>query len=239
MTRGKFEQYVKECRKLLKSARLLRRHFASPANSEDETAPVNEPTSYAEEYRQVVARRDYDYLLDDEALLRFDFTERHNLGPLLRYSYYCWPYEFPTYREYLKAQDLDPNREGDALREQYEQELSEAPEIPSPCSMRYDFQEELHREGTHSASHLHIGYANSIRLPSDRMITPVGFVVMLIRHLYYQRWKKMAEGSSLWGWVSGSSRAQTALTSKFHGKLDEWQMHLTCVPARRQKLTSS
>ena len=56
--------------------------------------------------------------------------------------------------------------------------------------MRYDVDSRGRQgnENIHAFTHLHIGLNNNIRIPIGLHLTPLAFVVFVIRHVYYDDW---------------------------------------------------
>jgi len=106
-------------------------------------------------YKLAIINFDYDILLFDESILQFEFTKFE--GDInLRYVYCQFPYDFPTYKTYLKDIGHDYDEVRDKFREDYEQEVNEA-ELKKICIyIRYDYNPLSYKPIVHAASHLHL-----------------------------------------------------------------------------------
>ena len=76
--------------------------------------------------------------------------------------------------------------------EQYEEYRAQLPLRPHVTPIRYDWRPELYREGAHPASHLHLGHETGLRLAVDALLTPIQFILFVLRHFYVDVWEGKA-----------------------------------------------
>lgn len=147
-------------------------------------------------YLTAVNNHDYHFLLFDESFFQFEYNWNPTDNVTLRYAYYQFPYDFPTYKEYLMEKGLSFNEVGYGYKYEYEQALSEAPKKDTFVLIRYDYSEREYSSGVHSVSHFHFGHSNSIRIPSSVIITPLLFILFVLKQVYSDLWKSLIEESN-------------------------------------------
>ena len=170
---------------------------------------------------------DYDILLYDESLLQFEFTKfEEDIN--LRYVYCQFPYDFPTYKTYLKDSGYDYNEVRDKLRDDYEQEVSEAKLKKICIYIRYDYCPLLYKPIVHAASHLHFGNNNTIRIPISRIISPCSFVLFVLKHAYYNQWIGLMKNNNFKNeFLSIKNSCTSLLDSGIFKNLDKKELYLT------------
>lgn len=145
---------------------------------------------YITTYITALKSNDYHLLLYDDSFFQFELSE-YDQKPLLRYSYYQNPFVFLTYEEYLKLKELEFNIVGYEYEDEYYQALIEAPKNETFLSIRYDYSEKEYRTGVHSVSHFHIGFRGSIRITSSISISPLLFVIFIVKNVYSKKWPSL------------------------------------------------
>jgi hypothetical protein len=145
--------------------------------------------SYIDEFRYYVENNLFDFRLVDLGLFQFKWQARGDIS----YCYYQNPQEIPSYSEFLSEQ-LGPGFDnldsvGDAFREEYDLVISTANLRESVTPIRYDLSPGLYECGVHPAAHLHIGMDNSIRIAVRRLMSPVSFVLFVLRQMYPDAWR--------------------------------------------------
>ncbi|MBM7113869.1 DUF2290 domain-containing protein [Archangium primigenium] len=150
---------------------------------------------YAGAYRFLVQEKLFDFQLIDGALFLFR-AGVENGQELISFSYYEAPFAAPSYEEFLRENGLDQSDVGDAFMDDYEQVLAEAGLKSAVTPIRYDYDPSAYREGSHPASHLHIGHENDIRIGTDRIFTPLAFVAFVLRQSYCKKWLALIGASS-------------------------------------------
>lgn len=168
-------------------------HFLKASLSED----------YFKMYKVAIQNFDYDFLLEDQSIFQFTFERKHSSGILdLRYAYFQNPTQFKTYEEYLDhlrmqgiIEDESNEEIGDSLLEEYEQFLIEQQVNQAATTIRFDLDTANYKALVHSTAHIHFGHNNMIRVPCDKFITPVNFIIFVLKHVYYYKWKEMINGN--------------------------------------------
>lgn len=180
---------------------------------------------YFEAYRIAIKNFDYHLLLFDESFLQFEY-KKDTEGLLLRYSFFEFPFDFPSYRDYLELGGLSFNKVGYELKDQYEQELFESDKKNEFALIRYDYSEKYYSHGTHSASHFHIGKVNSIRISSCKLITPLLFIVFILKQVYENEWKKLIKISDFLTEYQGLKGKCNNINNCFFNELDKEELYL-------------
>ena len=123
----------------------------------------------------------------DYSLILFDVTDQNRIS----FSYYENPYVFIDKNIFLA--------EFGAESEQwYEQYLSEYKK-ESITPVRYDFYPNDYTPGRHPVAHMHIGYANNIRIGCSYVLTPQLFLSFILRQCYPDQWQALQANG---GWLN-------------------------------------
>ena len=177
-------------------------------------------------YLTALKNFDYHFLLFDESFLQLEYNRNSTDNVTLRYAYYQFPYDFPTYKEYLMERDLSFNEMGYGYKYEYEQALSEAPQKDTFVLIRYDYSEREYSPGVHSVSHFHFGHSNSIRIPSSVIITPLLFILFVLKQVYSDRWKSLIEEPKFQRVYKSSKSQCPNIRMSFFDNLDKKELYL-------------
>jgi hypothetical protein len=203
MTVGKFHTSLEEAKKLLEKIDLFRQKGIKQINTtgvSNEFKTAAQKADYFQVYKTAKKNFDYDFLLKDESFFQFEFKPRpnpHNC-PIVRYAFFQNPQEYKSYREYLIEQEItqvDDNEDDEIFREEYEQFSIEQQFNLSSTTIRFDVDTQNYRPRIHSVAHIHIGHKSNIRIPCDKILTPLMFVVFVLKHAYYNDWKAIIESA--------------------------------------------
>jgi hypothetical protein len=189
--------------------------------------------NYFKVFNTGLANYDFDFLLNDQSFFQFEFHPGKNVN--IRYSFFQNPVEYVSYKDYLLNEiGINELKEsvadfGSLFEEEYQQFLSEQELISNFVTLRYDLDFTNYQPLVHSVSHLHIGHLNNIRIPLNKNISPLGFVLFVIRHVYYQEWKEMI--TNKFDFISAelnkSHSGDTLLQEKFWSKEELIDLYLT------------
>ena len=177
-------------------------------------------------YLTAVNKHDYHFLLFDESFLQFEYNGNPTDNVTLRYAYYQFPYDFPTYKEYLMEKGLSFNEVGYGYKYVYEQALSEAPQKDTFVLIRYDYSEREYSSGVHSVSHFHFGHSNSIRIPSSVIISPLLFILFVLKQVYSDLWKSLIEESNFHRIYKSSKSKCQNIRMCFFDEFDKKELYL-------------
>ncbi len=203
MTVGKFQASLEDARKLLEKTDLFRQKGIKQINTSgvsDEFKTASQKADYFQVYKTAKKNFDYDFLLKDESFFQFEFKPHSNPHdcPIVRYAFFQNPQEYPSYRDFLLEQGViqeEDSEDDEIFREEYEQSLIEQQINLSSTTIRFDVDTQNYRPRIHSVAHIHIGHKSNIRIPCDKILTPLMFVVFVLKHAYYNDWKNIIENT--------------------------------------------
>lgn len=144
-------------------------------------------------YKKSVELSSYDFQLWDRSLVQFRYEGNSPLN--LSYVYYECPFKIMSKEEFIvslnfEPQDLDEHaNEVDAWYEEYLETVTDQEQKKLITYIRYDYDETTYNRGVHPVSHLHIGYNTEIRIGSTKILSPIAFIMFLIRNCYPEAWK--------------------------------------------------
>lgn len=234
MNASVFSQSFKEVEILLKSLEILQQKGVKNINKDGvsiEFKKASQEDSYKKIHSTALEKFDYDFLLEDQSFFQFQYENAINKKtlPNIRYAYFQNPQGFKTYLDFLHEQNLsnDEIEEiGDSWRNEYEQFLTEMELNVSATTIRFDVESDFSRYKPliHSNAHLHIGHKTDIRIPFDKIITPLQFVFFVLKHTDYNKWKENIEKNSLFvSMLIKEKKKATVLSSTFfaNGEKDD------------------
>lgn len=152
--------------------------------------------NYFEVYKKGLENNDFDFLLKDESFFQFEFVSTNKYLEV-RYAFFQNPIDYISYESYVNNFIIEHsmtetvNEIGSIFQEEYEQFLSEQELKSKYLTIRYDVDYPNYKPNVHSVSHLHIGHQNDLRIPIEKFITPVSFVIFIIKNVYYKEWKQI------------------------------------------------
>ena len=143
-------------------------------------------TFHDEDYKKtfIVAseNRDFDIMLEDGSL--FQFTSRNEND--IHYSFLHRIEKNMSFEEFYDTYATEDNI--DTIEQDYEYYLAGDKEALYTCPIRYDVAETEYAEMYHAYAHLHIGIETDIRIPVDKVLSPMHFVDFVIKHMYKTKW---------------------------------------------------
>lgn len=198
-----FNKSVNDVERLLKKMEFLRMRGTKCINKVGVSASfkaASQNDNYIKTYFTGLENYDFDYLLSDQSFFQFEFTPTEHFIDI-RYAFFQNPVKYKTYEEFLQehlnittVEEIDGV--GSLFEEDYRQYLEEQEFISNYCTIRYDSDYKSYKPLIHSVSHLHIGHQNNIRIPINKVITPLKFVLFVIKHVYYHKWRDMVNHES-------------------------------------------
>ena len=166
---------------LLNELRILQQVYSTRAlcpSAEFVAYALSNNPAYVELYRMGLRNRDYNFLLDDYSYLQLAHAgDDDSLS--LRYAFYPNPFgPIPNLTDVFDGSDY----------ESYLQILEDYDASSGANLVRYDVAYRDYVELRHPASHLHIGLHQTSRWPVDKILSPVAFVLMILKMFYPDRW---------------------------------------------------
>lgn len=180
---------LKQCG-LLQTENNMRPFSFAPTKYSEEWFKASQSDDYNYLYKKARDHLNYDILLTDQSVLQFSYEEDQEGDiNIIRYAYYEVPNDAPTYTEFLGSLGLSYEECGEDFFKDYEQVISESSLKNSVTPIRYDYDLPLYKKVEHHpASHLHIGHNNELRIPLAYILTPIGFIAFILRHIYRKEW---------------------------------------------------
>ncbi len=199
MNISSFNISLSEAEKFFKKLELFRMKGIKSINLDGVSSSfknASQEESYFNAYNIGLGNYDYDFLLNDQSFFQFEFKENDSFIDI-RYAFFQNPVNYKTYAEFLQYEieegnlNETPEQIGSLLEEEYNQFLNEQEINSNHTTIRYDSDFSNYTPLIHSVSHLHIGHRNNIRIPINKTITPLMFVLFVIKNVYYYEWKKI------------------------------------------------
>ncbi|MEX0715914.1 MAG: DUF2290 domain-containing protein [Planctomycetaceae bacterium] len=199
LSKGQFHAGLDKAEEVLRHAGLLleRNVYERRRLGAAELSGLDYPSTWEALY----ASNDYDLRLKDGALMQF---WRSEAGDGLYYSWYESPHDLLPFDEYARAYIAKLLEEEDTdlidefiggcqweIREAYEEDRRTAMLRNAVTPFRYEYKPSQYRAGVHPASHLHVGIENEIRFGCRRILTPISFVLLVLRQAYKTVWTMM------------------------------------------------
>jgi len=195
MNKNSILAYLEDVKKILKDVNILksenttRKRTVSSWKFSEDFIHESQKNDYIKLFNIILKNADYDFILTDDAVFQFSCSENGKLeNGTIRYAYYPNPYECKSYEDFLIDNGENFKECGDLYREEYVQYVSECEIKQSITPIRYDYDYSLYIPGKHPASHLHIGLEENFRIPVSKMLTPVKFVVFVMKNIYFEHW---------------------------------------------------
>lgn len=188
---------VKECKAILEEYNILKRENinnigkGSYTKYSEMSRKLSQKNDYMRSYMKSMEMDDYDYLLKDGSFFQFscDIIKDEYI---IRMAY-CPTINMTTYESFLEEiLEMSIEECGSEFMDDYQQYIDEQ-EKKDITPLRYDYNSKLYKKLVHSASHLHFGNLEDIRIPTNRIIYPTAFVKLVIQYYYYDEWKKKIE----------------------------------------------
>lgn len=144
-------------------------------------------------YQTAIDNNDYEILLDDDSIFQFSKD-----GDKLRYVFIQSQSTYFSFQDFLlelfDEEDIPIDEQlleemEIEYAEDYEQRRDEQKINLGAMYIRYDVDRNGYRPNLHSYAHMHIGLNNNFRLPSSIILTPLSFVLFVIKHVYITLWE--------------------------------------------------
>lgn len=193
MNEAVFLTSVKQCKKILtefdifKKENLKKTKVCTYKKYSNEFRKSAQKNNYGQTFIVGLQMDDYDFLLTDGSYFQFSF-DREGKEFILRLAYYptIKDVSYSDFLEEIIGIDIDIC--GGEFMEEYQQYLSEQ-EVRFVSPIRYDYNVKLYKRIIHSASHLHLGYEENLRIPVNKILSPSAFVKIVLQYYYYDKWK--------------------------------------------------
>lgn len=194
MNEATFLINIKRCKKILGESGILKKVNVTKVQlcTYKKYSNVFRTTAQKENYAKTfivgLEMDDYDFLMNDGSYFQFSF-DKCEKDYVLRMAFY------PTinnisYDDFLhEFLESDIDECGGEFIEDYQQYLTEQ-EIKFVTPIRYDYNTKIYKPLVHSSAHVHFGYEEDIRVPTDNVLFPSAFVKLILQYFYYDIWKQ-------------------------------------------------
>jgi hypothetical protein len=187
MNRGAFEASLNAVQDFLADIGLYEDRVYPNYTNLDVPAIRDKP--YAEQFQHYVNNRFYDFLLKDQSLLifdRYEITVNQRRYINMHWSFLDAPFQQQSFEEYKSSITGWEELSEELLLSGFE--FDKVSEFRHSTPIRYDYQPQLYEAEKHSASHLHIGFNNHIRLATKKVLEPMTFALFVARNAYPENW---------------------------------------------------
>lgn len=224
-----FEQSLKKVDTLLSKSFLLKDSKYKYKGISPTFYKIRSNKELADAYIKEVNDNNFSFLLKDESFFQFHFEKMENSKCKLRYIFFQFPYEFPTYEQFLKeVYNAEFSDAGYSCHEFYSQAASEADLKNHIAFLRYDYSEEDYKEGIHSASHIHLGFSKTMRLGIDKILSPEAFTLFILKQIYIPEWSSMVCNPKLRSNLRSFKRnCPSLMDSSLFNDLDRCELYFT------------
>lgn len=189
MDNGKIATSINESVKLLSEFKLLKDSRIGNINTfSKQYMEVSRSGDYLKVYDVVTMNSDYTILLTDDSFFQFHVKD-DNGGYIFMQNPRIHPDRESFIYELYGSEEI-PENDIDQFNDLYEQYLNEQSLNSSAIYMRMDFEERTYMNFIHSLAHLHININSEIRIPLDKILSPLAFCCFVLKHVYYKRWKE-------------------------------------------------
>ncbi|WP_425612815.1 DUF2290 domain-containing protein [Xanthomonas oryzae] len=142
------------------------------------------------------------------------------------YSFLHCPLDLMPLSEYLAMTGIeDTPKERRRAAAGYESLFETASERQYVTPIRFDFDPDGYRPGVHPVAHVHIGLENSVRISSNKM-SPVSFVLFVMRHMYPDSWERLLERRCCSQYVSMIRDQTTRIETGHWTDIDRHELYL-------------
>jgi hypothetical protein len=163
--------------------------FANPwplgVNEEFRDLVLSDEVSYPEVYLKGLGLSYFNFLLTDYSYFQFSWSETDRV----RYAYYPNPFlgnSEPALEEFRELQEAVGS--GTISFEEYLSLLRDKPADPRVPLFRYENSPDEYIELRHPCSHFHIGHHSDNRWALNKLLTPLAFTLIILKHYYDASW---------------------------------------------------
>lgn len=241
MNEAMLKASIRECKKLLDDLDILveyntsRPQILTINKFSEEFIKISQKKDYLAIYNVAMKNRDYDFLLEDDSFIQISCSFDGQSGTkVIRYAYYENPRRIKSYEEFLIehfpddfGQDGIVDEEQIFLRD-YEQYKMEALLKETVTPIRYDYDLENFMPIVHPISHIHIGHNNNVRIPINKILTPLKFIIFVVRNVYRKKWLSVIkENDELKDYILTLKNKSNQLDAGYFNRDEEQLLYLT------------
>ncbi|WP_407282317.1 DUF2290 domain-containing protein [Methanolobus sp. WCC1] len=229
MNPSNFKRNIEESKNILSMTPLLKSYAYMHKPIKTKFNRIKSRDDLVTSYLDEIDNLNYTFLLSDDSFFQFQCTLDKNSKLSLRYCYFQFPYDIFEYKKFIKEEyGYDYADVGDSKENEYFLSAINAPIKESILYLRYDYAENGYVNGIHGASHIHIGFLNSIRLTVDKLLTPEAFLFFILKQVYSETWSEMIKHHHFKRKYSKFKENCSELCeSLFSRDLDKYELYMT------------
>ena len=211
-------------------------NYLDMLNIMSDTNHINQlsPKKYSDKYYQtfhegdyyktfVVAseNRDYDIRLQDGSLFQFTSTSEYEIN----YSFMHRIEDIISFKEFSEKYPYDND---ELIERNYEYYLVSNKTKLYSCPIRYDVSKSEYKEVYHSYAHMHFGINTDIRIPVNKIISPLHFVDFIIKNMYKTEWNRVFNSNEKFKRIVNSLKSQSKeIQDKFFSDEEKKLLYIT------------
>ena len=177
---------------------------------------------YVERWKRALREEWFHVKLEDHSV--FVFYDAHE-GP--SYSFLQSPISAESFRTYLARMGLEYTRENRTrYSDDYSMLLDTAGLKPHLTPIRFDVDKNSYKAGVHPLAHIHIGLDNEIRLAVRRHMSPLSFVLFVMRHMYPDCWDRLLARSIQFRLDKSIRQGLRLVSDDYWSDIDGLELHL-------------
>jgi len=144
--------------------------------------------SYQEQWLICREKNWFHLYMDDNCFFSFNVNHKPS------YTFFDCPLQALSLSEYQEEMGLNEFHRSN-LKSEYQDYITTCPVKNSVTPIRYDYDPHAYRSGVHPTAHIHIGLDNEIRLGVTRELTPLAFLLFVIRQRYPHNWEQLLKSN--------------------------------------------
>lgn len=167
---------------------------------------------YQEQWRMAWDNEWFHIRLDNHALVVFQAVDQPS------YQYLACPLDVPN-----RSEIVTDRLTGDA---DVEAALATAELKKHVYPIRYDWDPEGYRSGSHPLAHLHFGVDNNIRIGLARAMSPLAFLYFVLRQEFPENWTQLLSSNLGSKAQSVVRHSLTKIDAAYYQRLDQCELYL-------------
>lgn len=229
MTEAKYKVSLEDVKKYLKAIKLDvcygfnydKTSINKYSNETKQNLCRSSDLTYDELYKLIMQNSDYDILIPlDYGIFQFYIEKSGNRITRIVYCYYSNSRNFDE----LAKEDEETQEPNVRYLDFF---VDDAPLKDNIVYFRYDFDPSIYNGIIHSASHLHIGWGNEIRIPIINLMTPEIFVDFVIKNIYKDKWQVSITDENFKKRILSLKRQTEILEKDFFNEEEKSILHIS------------
>lgn len=232
MTEAKYKVSLEDVKKYFKSIKLDvcygfnydKTSINKYSNETKQNLCRSSDLTYDELYKLIMQNSDYDILIPlDYGIFQFYIEKSGNQITKIVYCYYSNSRNFDE----LTKENEETKEPNVRYSDFFQFIVDDAPLKDNIVYFRYDFDPSIYNGIIHSASHLHIGWGNEIRIPIINLMTPEIFVDFVIKNIYKDKWQVSINDKNFKKKILSLKRQTEILKKDFFNEEEKSILHIS------------